>query len=264
MECKFCNNKFKNISSLNNHQKTAKYCLNIQGAKNHDIFECEGCKSTFTLKSTLDKHQIRCVYNTEIVRKMKEQLLLLRQQVVSLQSDKLDLQERYDKLAETLAKRSTTTNNTINNNLNLGVFDKSPEDIKRIVNENYDKNFLLDCQKGVARFTHLHVLKSPDESKPPIYVITDKNRGNGKYKVSDTEVVNDIGMLGLTKKIHPSIKKKAINIANIENCLENEKLFEMYQEVFNMEDDNGIFRKELIKIMLTLSQLENDEDCEIY
>ena len=57
------------------------------------------------------------------------------------------------------------------------------------------------------------------------------------------------GMLGLTKKVHPSIKKKAINIAAIENGLEDEKLFDGYQEVFNMEDDNGVFRKELIRIL---------------
>jgi hypothetical protein len=209
------------------------------------------------------RHQDICKANNEFIinlrekldqsnldnQKMKEQILLLRQQVVSLQADKLDLQERYDKLADTLAKRSTTTNNTVNNNLNLGVFDKTQEDISRLVNENYNKEYLLDGQKGVARFTNLHVIKSSDTTKPPIYVITDKNRGNGKYKVSDSETVIDVGMMGLTKKVHPSIKKKAINIAAIENTLEDEKLFDGYQEVFNMEDDNGVFRKELIRIL---------------
>jgi len=29
--CKFCNSKFKSISSLNHHQKTAKYCLIKRG-----------------------------------------------------------------------------------------------------------------------------------------------------------------------------------------------------------------------------------------
>jgi len=58
-------------------------------------------------------------------------------------------------------------------------------------------------------------------------------RGNGNYKVSDTEVVTDIGMLVFIKKVHPSIKKKALNIAAVENGYGNEKLFDGYQEVFN-------------------------------
>ena len=31
MECEFCKHTFKSISSLNNHKKTANYCLKIQG-----------------------------------------------------------------------------------------------------------------------------------------------------------------------------------------------------------------------------------------
>jgi hypothetical protein len=62
-------------------------------------------------------------------------------------------------------------------------------------------------------------------------------------------------MVGLTKKVHPSIKKKVANIG-CDNTLEmmtNEKMFDGYQEIFDMEYDNGIFRKELIRI------LESDE-----
>jgi hypothetical protein len=259
MECQYCKSNFKTNSSLNNHQKTAKYCLSLQGSESKKKFECEDCNAIFTLKSTLEKHQTRCVYNLPDIKKLKQQISLLRQQVISLQSDKLnlqsdklDLQERYDHLAETLAKRSTitTTNNTINNIMNMSVFDKSEDDINKIVEEKYDKNYLIQGQKGVARFTSMYVLKSDDKTKPPIYLITDKSRGNGKYKVSESEMVTDIGMSGLTKKVQPSIKKKAINIAAIEpNFIVNEHLFDGYQEVFDMEDDNGIFRKELVRIL---------------
>lgn len=247
MNCEFCKNIFRNNSSLLNHQKTAKYCLKIQGVENKCTYTCDMCNSVFNLKSTLEKHQNRCVYNTPGIKKILEQNLLLRQQVISLQKDKLDLQESYEHIAEILAKRSTTTNNTVNN-LNLGVFDKTQEDINRIVDENYNKDYLIDGQKGVARFTQLHVLKNEDSTKPPIYVITDRSRGNGKYKISDTEIVTDTGMLGLTKKIHPSIKRKANDIASEDNFA-NVEVFDGYQAVFNMGDDNGIFRKELIRIL---------------
>ena len=267
MECQFCKKILSSNSSLNFHQKNTKSCIKIQNIENtNGIHTCSLCNKHFNVKANLLRHQDVCKANNKFIldlkdelqisinnnEKLKQQLLLLRQQVISLQSDKLDLQERYDHLAETLAKRSTTTttNNTINNIMNMSVFDKSEDDINKIVEENYDKNYLIQGQKGVARFTSMYVLKSEDKTKPPIYLITDKSRGNGKYKVSESETVTDIGMSGLTKKVQPSIKKKAINIASIEpNFIVNEHLFDGYQEVFDMEDDNGIFRKELVRIL---------------
>ena len=141
------------------------------------------------------------------------------------------------------------TNNTINN-LNMPVFDKKQDDIKEIVYENYDKNYLADGQKGVARFTHAYILKNKDETKPPMYVVTDKSRGNGKYRISDTEVVTDIGMAGLTKKVHPSIKEKAsIIISSEDNIFDNKRLLDGFQEVYKMQDDNSIFRREIVVLL---------------
>jgi len=59
------------------------------------------------------------------------------------------------KLADTLTNSSTSINNTVHSDLNLGVFVKTQEDISRLVNENYNKYYLLEGQKGVARFTNL-------------------------------------------------------------------------------------------------------------
>ena len=236
MECQYCNKTFSSKYYLQVHKK---YCLKIEGKSRKGDFECT-CGKTF-----IEKHN----------QKIKQKVFLLRQQIVSLQEDKLYLQERYNKLVDTLTisasstNSTNSTNSTVHSDLNLGVFDKTQEDISRLVNENYNKYYLLEGQKGVARFTNLYVIKSSDATKPPIYVIIDKMRGNGKYKVSDTEVVIDIGMLGLIKKVLPSIKKKALNIAAVENGYGNEKLFDGYQEVFNMEEDNGVFREELIRIL---------------
>jgi len=257
MECQYCKKTLSSSYTLKIHQNKAKSCLKIQGKPDKGNFICK-CGRYFIHKHHLLEHQVICISNgeyiTEILKeneKLKEQNILLRQQVITLQADKLDIQQRYDHLAETAVKRSTTTNNTVNNILNMGVFDKSQEDIERLVDENYNKEYLLEGQKGVAKFTSLHILKSNDVTKPPIYLITDKSRGNGKYKVSESETVTDVAMTGLTSKVHPSIKKKAIYIGSEETneMMTNEKLFDGYQEVFDMEHDNGIFRKELIKIL---------------
>jgi len=63
--CKFCNSKFKSISSLNHHQKTAKYCLQNQ-TENQTIkkksidFECQYCNKKLSNKHSLNRHLEVC------------------------------------------------------------------------------------------------------------------------------------------------------------------------------------------------------------
>ena len=256
MECEYCKKSLKTKSSLNNHKKSAKYCLKIQGCEKNKDFICDSCGTGFTLKSTLIKHIKICGANTSHVKAIKNELVIykhkveiLEQRVLDLENDKKTLHESYTDLANTLAKRSTTTTNNTVNNLNLAVFNKTQADIKRIVDEKYDKEYLMEGQKGVARFTNSHVLNTTSDDQTPMYLITDKTRCNGKYRVSENEVVTDNGMMGLTNKIHPSIKKKAVFIAAEGDAMNDEELFKNFQEVFEMNDDNTIFRKEMIRIL---------------
>jgi hypothetical protein len=256
MECQYCKRTLKNISSLNAHQKRTKYCLIIQGKLEKGPYICD-CGKDFYSKHHLISHQDTCIIvNTEYVyniraraNKSEEQVLLLRIQLEDALRREQELREDFNKLAAISAKRSTTTTNNTTNNLNLGVFDKSSADIKLLVDEHYDRTYLIQGQKGVAIFTNKHVLNK-DPTKPPIYVITDRSRGNGKYKISDTEVVTDTGMSGLTKKVHPSIKSKAVFItSNSANPLQDDEMMAGYHEVFEMDHDNGVFRSHLGKIM---------------
>ena len=59
IQCEFCNKEFSNKSSLYTHQKSAKYCLEIQGKNNTD-FVCDFCLKAFTLKQTLTEHFYVC------------------------------------------------------------------------------------------------------------------------------------------------------------------------------------------------------------
>ena len=219
-------------------------------------FICSGCDKDFYQKIHLANHEKICEYCTPKVRELlkrielleneKKQLILEKEILIH---EKKEIINMYADLTHTLAKnpRNTTTNN-IHNTLNLSVFNKTATDIKKIVEENYDKEYLIQGQKGVARFTHSHVLKT-EEKQLPIYTITDKTRGNGKYRSSETEVVTDPCMFGLTKKIYPNIKIKAINIGLAEGIMKNQEMFGGYQEVFNMIDDNTVFREEMVRLV---------------
>ena len=61
MDCKFCKKKFSSKSSLNNHQKTANYCLKLQDSNDEiNNFNCEFCKKIFTTKQSLLTHLNIC------------------------------------------------------------------------------------------------------------------------------------------------------------------------------------------------------------
>jgi hypothetical protein len=247
MECQYCKKILQTKYSLNSHQTKTKYCLKLQGKdQTKGLFVCQGCDKDFNQKIHLSNHENVCEYCTPKVKELFKKIEMLENDKNSwLEEKKILLQEKKD-LIETLAKNPRNTTN-IHNTLNLSIFNKTEEDIKQLVDDNYNKEYLIEGQKGVARFTHSHVLKT-EVNQMPIYTITDKTRGNGKYKNSNSEVVIDNGMQGLTKKIHPSIKNKAINIAIVEDAMNNEEVYNGYQEIFKMDDDNSVFRDEMIRL----------------
>ena len=55
MECTFCKKVFSTKPNLINHQKTTKYCLQLQGRVNTN-FSCEYCDKYFTSQQTLNDH----------------------------------------------------------------------------------------------------------------------------------------------------------------------------------------------------------------
>jgi hypothetical protein len=249
MECQYCKKILQTKSSLNSHQTKTKYCLKLQGKENiKGLFLCEGCNKDFNRKLHLTDHIKVCEYCIPKVKELLKKIEILEKEKKDWLQEKKDLVKLHSDMIQTLVKNPRKTTNIHNNTLNLSVFNKSEEDIKKMVDDNYNKDYLIEGQKGVARFTHYHVLKT-EENQMPIYVITDKTRGNGKYKNSNSEVVIDNEMHGLTKKIHPSIKNKAINIAIIEDAMNNQEVYEGYQEVFKMDDDNSVFRDEMVRLV---------------
>lgn len=253
MECQYCNNVFINRSSLLNHQRRTKYCLIKQGVTSEN-FVCEFCNTNFTRKDTLQQHYRICKANSEYIRNTIKELDEAKLEINKLKSkleDSLrreqELREDLNKFIAIIANKPTTQNTTNNNNLNLSIFDKTPDDIKKLVDENYNLEYFIQGQKGVAKFTHKYVVNG-EPNKPPIYVITDRSRGNGKYKLADGEIVTDIGMSGLTKKIHPSIKIKASAIASV-NPDRMEECIDKYLEIASMDENNCIFRQTLVQEM---------------
>ena len=143
----------------------------------------------------------------------------------------------------------------------MPIFDKTDTDIKRIVDEKYDKNYLIDGQRGMAHFTHKHIIKGENGNNS--YMVSDVSRGHGKYRLSETEIVTDPEMKGLTRKMYPSVKEKAMKLVQSQNPIENKILFQGFWNLNELVKNNAPFRKELTSLLLTFETLRLQDGSQI-
>lgn len=244
MECNYCKHKLSTKSALKFHQKTARYCLKIQGI--NDVkgnFICELCGKDFQNKSHLNNHSNICEKNSPNVKKLKDEVQKLKEENIILKKeneilniDKKNLQERYDKLSLTAVKRPTTS--TKNIQINNYIQQMEPlriEDINKSV-PMLTLDHHVKGPEGYAEFA----LEFPFKNK---IVCLDVNRNKIKYKNDEGDVIEDIGFRKMMTKLCNAIKDKSFNLCqkHYENL--SEKFTEKEMEEYNyMETAMAITR----------------------
>jgi len=272
MECEFCKKTFKTKSILNTHQSTAKYCLSIQGKESIKEFKCI-CEKIFNRKSHLLIHQNTCIFKNYIAKieeieriiKEKEKLILEKDRIINEQykiierkekeinilTGEINIYKQDHKVFVDIAKQPKTTNN--NKVLNIST-SLDFNDVNKVKNalENYNINYFLDGQKGMAKFAAENILK--DTSGEYIYVCTDPSRSIFKYKDETGDIQKDIEAKKLTNYLmQGGIKNVATEISKnfIEkntNIINTDVLLEKNIEVIDLESNNNTFKKELASI----------------
>jgi hypothetical protein len=138
MECEYCKKKLSSKSALILHQKKTIYCLKLQGKNTKGEFNCEYCGQDFTYKSALQSHYHTCSANKPFVKDTINKFQQyefenkeLKNRILSLEKDKIDLQEKYDNMILNLIKTPTTTinNNTMNNIINKEIEKKIAKEV---------------------------------------------------------------------------------------------------------------------------------------
>jgi hypothetical protein len=211
MNCEFCSNEFISTTSLKHHQRTAKYCLLIQGNK-IKLYVCEYCKKDVSTKNRLYTHYQTCdKYKEEnISNKYKEEIknlhekLEAKDQTIHEQRVRYDnqikeLQDRLENVAIKAVQRPTTKNTQINNYI---------QNLKPLTQEH-----LLD---SVPNLTIDHIIKGPEgyaeyALEYPLkdrMVCSDYSRRKVKFKDKDGKVITDPEMSVLAVKFFESIKEK--------------------------------------------------------
>ena len=100
MDCEFCKKTFSSKSNLVAHQKSTKYCLDLQGKENTN-FVCEYCLRTFSLHKTLNEHIRICKEKQKKEKETSEKKLEKYQQIEKITEEKnKEIEQLKDKLAE--------------------------------------------------------------------------------------------------------------------------------------------------------------------
>jgi len=101
IECEYCKKTFSSKSNFLTHQKTAKYCIELQG-KQPTYFECEYCKKKFTSHQNQIEHSCKERERENILKKQQEYEDNIKK-MYELKA--LDLQRKVDELQDKIRER---------------------------------------------------------------------------------------------------------------------------------------------------------------
>ncbi len=213
MECQYCHNKFVSKTSLNNHQKTAKYCLKLRDVKVENSYKCHACGKSFLRCYHLQRHQKQCKSNDRLYE-LESKLVQAEKDIESYQKEILqknlliedqkqtikELQLQMQEVALKAVSRPTMTKNTqINNYINQ--MKPITDDVLLNNAQHLSIDHIMKGPQGYAQYALEYPLKDR-------MICVDYSRRKVKFKDKDGNVITDPEMTGLATKFFNSIKDK--------------------------------------------------------
>jgi hypothetical protein len=273
MECEYCKKTFSSKYTLKNHQKRAKFCLAIQQENNADVeselIKCEYCDHIST-PDHFARHLKTCKGKKDkIINDMKEIILnheaknkelsdennSLKYQIGILETEVRLLREQNERSTSTVEEIAKQPRVQQNNNQKILItsnMDLSQERMKDMIDSSFNANYMIQGQKGVAKFAYDTMLKD-DEGKLK-YICTDPSRQIFQYKNEEGELQKDVKAKKLTKALLDGELKSASHKIASDKMKENTEDFleysTYYLDIKELEDDNSDFSKELSTLVI--------------
>ena len=210
MDCKYCKNKFTVKATLIHHQKTAKYCLELQGQK-LKLYVCDSCNKDVSTKHRLLTHYQSCdKYKENIIsnkyKKDFENLILqIEEKDKIIEKQEKQIKELQDKLENIAVKAVSRPTHTTSNKTQINNFIHQLQPITEEKLKESVSNLTIDhIKKGPEGYAQ-YALDYPLKDK---MICVDYSRRKVKFKDQDGNVITDLEMTGLASKFFNSIKDK--------------------------------------------------------
>ena len=285
--CEFCESSFTLKNNLNNHKKTAKYCLQKQFIETN--FSCSGCKKILSSKKRLETHITKCIeyllniqkekYEVELKRQdMRfQQILSEKEKVIISEKDKLikevefklsekekvikelefklsekdkrikELEDRMHSLLVKAVLRPTVTTNTDNR------IQQTINNLIPLTDDHLTKQAefltLEHIKQGALGYANF----ACDYALKDRITCVDIARRKVKYKNSDGQIVTDPEMNVLSRKLFTSIKDKNTKLTNQYKGELRDMILKKY-----MECGNDISDEETKELDNTIDQMNKD------
>lgn len=268
--CTFCKKCFSSRPCMLVHQRTAKYCLQLQGNVPSTDFACETCGKQLTTKPSLLRHTKVCKNNLDDskdarIRFLERQLKMRDEnELQNLRRRNELLEEKLDAFVESLkdiAKRPTSTtttnnhnhgqiinnNNTTNNTLNLTETDH----IRKILDRGIPPDYIALGQQGFARYVVSNLLTGDDEQLLYRCVDVSRNKfkflnqfGNEETDVNASKLSDALSRSGL----HTFIYRDGEKLWTEDNEIDEQKrqfFIDKILEIDRLSSDNTRFVSEI-------------------
>ena len=229
--CIYCNHIFSTKANLNNHQKTAKYCLKLQNKCLEDKYKCDGCDKIFSTNHHLERHERSCrssnrivllsdennelkenirdldkkIYEKDIIIEQKDnQLSKYENQLSKYENTIKELQDKLENIAIKATQRPTTTNTTIiNNRTNVNNFIQNMQPVTRdYLVEQSDNLTLEHIQNGASGYAK-YAIEYPFKDR---IACVDYSRRKIKFKDNNGNLISDLEMIKLAPMFFDRIK----------------------------------------------------------
>ena len=274
MNCEFCNSTFKSYSSLNNHKKSAKYCLKIQfgvNIENIKDFICNYCNKTLTSKHNLETHYKICKDKEIYILKDEKDKEI--KNIIQQKDDeiKIIIQEKDNEIKNIIEQKDIENKNIIqqkdmeiqqkNSIIDKLEFirEKLHEQIKnQKEEENSYKKQINNLQDQIKEITLTAITKPTTMiTNKPITNVMNNNKFNFISNIPSQEEITKIinsklcdkyitnGMIGIAKFVYECIIK--LEDGNIlYACFDRARL------MFKYKDENGNIVKDPKAITLRM------------
>lgn len=241
MNCSYCGNEFITLSSLNNHIKTAQYCISKRNTQPAQQFKCKKCDKNFTSKRWMVMHEDKCGDNLQNIKKQNCELTVqnnLLQEVIKDQKQTIkdqkqtikELQNKLENIAIKAVQKSTTT--IKNTHINY-IQKMEPITLEHLVN-HVPQLTIEHIKKGASGYAE-YALEGPLKDR---IACVDYSRRKIKFKDIEGNVITDPEMTKLAPMFFDSIKDKSSQLVyNLNTSDMDSSMFEGVAKLFNTNAD---------------------------